>query len=165
VTASAAQPIVVQFYRWDRESDLDPGLELSAKPEEYRLFEHSYGDDIDRLVDELAGPDQPLDRSIDWPTATLPDSEVVMVLHEDGPTFQLILEQLPAFVSAATGLFSAWVAWRSKKPTEAGQVEPRRTARIEIGGHRYEGPVRNVEDLEALVRTLAAMESEGDSAP
>jgi hypothetical protein len=151
------QPVVIQFYRWDRENDLDPALESSGDPKKYHRYKHSYGNEIDRILDELAGP---FDRTIEWPTGPVADTGVTVVLHEDGPTFQLVFEQLPQFISAATGLFSAWVAWRSTRRREPGGVEPRRTARIEIGEHTYVGPATDPEQLADVVRAIAAMEKE-----
>jgi hypothetical protein len=160
VDENAGPSVVVQFYRWDRENDLDP----SVAQDNFRLFDHSYGDEIDGLLDELVGGAGRLDRTADWPTGTLQDVAATVVLHEDGPTFQFILEQLPAFVGAATSVFSAWVAWRSTRPRAATDPEPRRRgARIEIGDHQYFGPASDTEELQSVVRTLAAMTSEGDS--
>jgi hypothetical protein len=84
---------------------------------------------------------------------------VKVVLHEDGPTFQFVVEQIPNFLSAASALFTAWVAWRSKRPKESGTPEPRRTARIEIGEHHYHGPATDAEQLETILRALVAIDS------
>lgn len=148
--------VEVQFHRWDFENDLDP----SVARDNYQLFRHSYGGQIDDLLDEIVGGSGRLDRTADWPTATLQDAEATVALHEDGPTFQFVLEQLPAFVSAATAVFSAWVAWRSKSGGSSGPEPRPRGARIRIGDHEYSGPASDIEELESIVRTLVALRSE-----
>ena len=141
--------MIVQFYRWDRENDLDPSLEQS----DYEFYVHFYGARIDRLLDELVGGGG-FDRRAEWPTAEVPETAVTITLHEDGPTFMFVLEQLPAFMSAAAAVFTAWMAWRRAREVRS------RFARIEIGGHTYTGPASSVEELGTVVRMLAALAPE-----
>jgi hypothetical protein len=107
---------------------------------------------VDRLIDELAGGAGRLDRAADPPTATLADADAMIVLHEDGPTFQFVIEQVPAFVSAAAALFSAWTAWRPKQPTPV-QDRPR-DVHLQIGGNTYSGPVKDIEEIKSIAAEL-----------
>lgn len=75
--AREALPVVIQFYRWDRENDLDPSLEQSDN----EFYVHFYGDEIDRLLDELVGGGG-FDRRAEWPTAEVPETGVKVRLHE-----------------------------------------------------------------------------------
>ena len=147
------EPLVfVRFQRWDRESDLVP----SVAELDWERAVHHYGSEIDELLDQLVGGADRLDRASTLPAGELPDSDITVELHEGGPEFAFALEQLPAFVSAATGVFSAWVAWRStkRKSHEAGF---KREVRVDVGRHRYVGPVDNLEDLQAIVNMLAGL--------
>jgi len=95
--------VVVRFRRWDRENDLDPAFaELGCE-----RAVHHYGSEIDELLNQLVGGADRFDRASALPTARVLNSDVTVDLHEGGPEFAFALEQLPAFVSAATGVFSA----------------------------------------------------------
>ena len=85
----------------------------------------------------------------------MPETRVKDRLHEDGPTFKFLIEQLPAFIGATTGVFTAWMAWRS-----AREERRSRSARVEIGGHTYSGSAGSPEELETIVRTVAALTPE-----
>jgi hypothetical protein len=154
VEGQAGVPVVVQFYRWDRENDLDPSV---LQTDHYR-FDHSYGDEIDRVLDELVGGDG-FDRSVQWPTREVPGTGITVTLHEDGPMWQFLIEQLPVFITAATGAFTTWMAWRS-----AREERRSRSTRIEVRGHSYAGPITDPEQLATVARTLAALPPEGDDA-
>ena len=101
-----ATEVTIQLYRSDRE-----GGEGFAFPES----DHHYGADIDRLIDELAGGPNELDRKVKPPNFQLAQDARVR-LHESGPEVIIpLIEAVAAVVSAITPLLVAWVQKPSRE--------------------------------------------------
>jgi hypothetical protein len=113
----------------------------------------SYGPLVIRRLDQLAGGADKWSMSRFHGIAKVPGTMIRIERHEDGPEFwNLVLTQLPNYVTALAGVASAWCAHKALK----GPKE-QRSVQLRIGKHSYEGPVKNARDLEHIVATLKGL--------
>jgi hypothetical protein len=113
----------------------------------------SYGPLVIRRLDQLVGGSDKWSMTQYHGIATVPGTKIRIERHEDGPEFwNLVITQLPNYVSAIAGVASAWFAYKSiKRPQE------QRTVKLRIGKHSYEGPVKSARDLRSIVAALKSL--------
>lgn len=110
----------------------------------------SYGPLVSKRLDALVGGPDRWDMSRHHGVAKVPGTTMRVERHEDGPELlNLVVTQLPNYVSALAAVASAWLAYRAQKKTKE-----QRTVKVRIGTHSYEGPVKNAGDLRKIVAVL-----------
>ena len=113
----------------------------------------SYGPAVIKRLDQLAGGADQWDTSRFHGLAKVPGTKIRIERHEDGPEFwNLVVTQLPTYVSAIAAVASAWLAYKPRK----GPKE-QRTVKLRIGTHSYEGPIKNDQEFRNIVATLNAL--------
>ena len=120
--------------------------------------EHVYGAKIDELISAAVGGVEKFDRTQHNPTATISGTKVRLELHEDGPLIQTVIEQIPALISACAALITAWCAWKSARKDLPPKLRRtlRRTVRITVGSHTYEGQL-DPKNLKRVANLLASL--------
>lgn len=113
----------------------------------------SYGPLVIKRLDQMVGGADKWSMSQYHGVANVPGTKIRIERHEDGPEFwNLIVTQLPNYVSALASVASAWLAYRAlRRPKE------QRTVKLRIGKHSYEGPVNGSQDLQRIVAALKGM--------
>jgi hypothetical protein len=113
----------------------------------------SYGPLVIRRLDQLVGGADKWSMSQFHGVAMVPGTRIRIERHEDGPEFwNLIVTQLPNYISALAGVASAWCAYKAlRRPKE------QRTVKLRIGKHTYEGPVKSTRDLRDVIGMLKAL--------
>jgi len=110
----------------------------------------SYGPVVINRLDQLAGGAGKWNMSQYHGFVRIPGTKITIERHEDGPEFlNVIVTQLPTYLSAIAGVASAWFAYKALK----GSNE-QRTVRLRIGKHSYDGPIKNARDLKRVVGIL-----------
>lgn len=66
------------------------------------------------------------------------------------------VEQIPALTSACASLTTAWCAWRSARKDFPRRLRLRRTVRVTVGSHTYEGQLAP-KDLKRVASLLASL--------
>jgi hypothetical protein len=122
--------------------------------------DHFYGEPVDRILDELIGGREAWsslreDRSL-TPEATLRDATIRVELHEDGPLFQFLVEQIPhipTYVSTLAAVVSAWAAMKPKKDNPWWKRE----IQVSVEKHFYSGSPspQQVERITQFIAELA----------
>ena len=113
----------------------------------------SYGPLVLRRLDQLVGGADKWSMSRYHGVARVPGTKIRIERHEDGPEFwDLIVTQLPNYVSALASVASAWFAYKGSK-----RSKEQRTVRLHVGKHSYEGPVKSERDLRNILATLKGM--------
>lgn len=122
--------------------------------------DHVYGAKIDELIGASVGGVDKLDRTQVNPRARIPKVNARLELHEDGPLIQTVIEQIPALISACAALMTAWCVWRSTRKDIPPAVKRtiRRTIRVTVGSHTFEGPL-GAKDLKRVANLLASLKS------
>ncbi len=110
----------------------------------------SYGPVVIKRLDQLAGGAGKWNMSQYHGFVRIPGTKITIERHEDGPEIlNLIVTQLPNYLTAFASIASAWFAYKALK----GSNE-QRTVRLRIGKHSYDGPIKNARDLKRVVGML-----------
>ena len=120
--------------------------------------DHVYGAEIDKLIGSSVGGVEKFKSKRIKPKARITGVEAHLELHEDGPLFQTVIEQIPALISACAALMTAWCMWKSTRkdiPPAVVRTIPR-TIRVTVGSHTYEGQL-DAKDLKRVANLLASL--------
>ncbi len=126
--------------------------------------DHFYGEPVDHLLNELVGGrdgwSSPREDRSFTPEATLKNSTIRVELHEDGPLFEILVEQIPLipnYVSALAALIAAWAAVKGKR-------DPwwKREIQVSVEKHLYSGSP-SVEQVERITRFITELGEEDRS--
>jgi hypothetical protein len=142
---------------------------LSIQIQLHRPFDrepsnHIYGEPFDMAADRLVGGGEkwssPRQLGIGNPRAVIPGTEMSIELHEDGPVFDFILQnldQIPNYVSAIAAVVSAWIAARALRAEALPKDDHRNKGGtvVRVGDLRIESE-RNLEP-EEIQRLLSAI--------
>ena len=129
---------IIEFFRWDR----DP------------QGNYHYGPEIDRLLDELAGPGAIIrdEMKPDPPPIPVAGFDARLQLHESGPEIFAAVHAALEIIGTSATLFGAWLGWKQYR-----RGAPERTVTLTVGPHRYEG-TPTPEQAKRILECFAAIE-------
>lgn len=126
---------------------------LSIKFRRFDSFDlESYGPEVLSALDQMIGGADRWDLSVGHGAAKLGKSKAHVRRHEDGPEIiGLLIENLPAYLTALTGLIALWWSRPKKKKKDSTQIE------INDGKLTINVPIGNDRDVKTAQDILAAL--------
>lgn len=112
---------------------------------------NSYGPEVLRALDRLVGGEKNWDLTVGHGRARLGRTRARVERHEDGPDIiGLLIEQLPNYITAITGLVMLWFNRPRKRPKSTSIT-------IEVGSLKIEGPLNRPGDAERAIAVLRSI--------
>ena len=111
----------------------------------------SYGPDVLASLDALVGGSESWDMQRWHGVATIKSTRIKVERHEDGPELvALALTAAPKILGALAALAVAWC-----------KVKGARRVKLQIGKHKYEGPIEGLVQFKAVVRAMEKVADTG----
>jgi hypothetical protein len=139
-------------------------LQLS-RPFDRHPDDHFYGEPFDSKLDQLIGGaakwSTPRQDRTQMPKAVISGQPISVHLHEDGPIFDFIIQnidKIPDYLNAVAALLTAWTAVRAarKRSLPKNDYQAESETVIEMGEYRISSK-RNLKPTEVIeiMRSLA----------